>query len=310
MSIIPGWKLDGRLLENCMLEVDSREPKAFHEQEVPDARTPDTQASPLRSWSKGSAESCADISEPGSPICQGREPVYNPGSLLQKAINEVTGQFYPGDVMWDQSLPAKIRLQPTGDSFWSYGTAPDDQVSTACKVGPPHLACTQTYSFTRPCGIQPSSTTPTRPQHTPPQGGMLPCSCAPSFGAASFPKQSAQGKDIEVVIVWNLPQECSQMLFIQELSDAGFRNGADYDYLLVPSDTQTGCSLGCGVVHFVSVSIARAFVASFEGRPLRGLVSEKVTTVTQSTWLEWELAVIESWKSKLCSPGIALKLSR
>lgn len=83
------------------------------------------------------------------------------------------------------------------------------------------------------------------------------------------------------VTVRNIPEECTKQQLLQEMWDAGFRKGHDFDFLYVPCDARTGLNLGCCFVNFVDDAAMHAFIASFSGRETR-YTSERRTLTAKA----------------------------
>lgn len=93
----------------------------------------------------------------------------------------------------------------------------------------------------------------------------------PAPGVVARPVQAKAGSDAcpYLVTVGPVPEGCTELMFLEELQDAGFLRKRDFDFLSIPTHGITGHSLGNCLVNFLGLAEMRAFMAAFDGRVLR-----------------------------------------
>jgi len=82
------------------------------------------------------------------------------------------------------------------------------------------------------------------------------------------------------VEVRDIPEACTQLLFMVELDSAGF-NG-QYDFVFMAADMWTHVHGGCATVNFTNSAAADSFFSSFNDKVLDGFDSAKPLAVTPS----------------------------
>lgn len=220
---------------------------------------------------------------------------YEPGAFLQQA----SAVDHAAMLRCEPNLPAKIELQG-GDGlvlhYWESENAISWEVESNTSAGSISTSDSQLSSWQdSPSELASPQLPPMVPPASPGSRPLLADDSDSSEGMVApeyefqlvhpaAPTMFLMDKS-DVVIVNSLPEACTEQILTQELKDAGFKKGADYDCLIVPC-TPCGASIGCGIINFTSPSIARAFAAAFQGRPFRSLVTECVMQTSRTSWVD------------------------
>lgn len=98
---------------------------------------------------------------------------------------------------------------------------------------------------------------------------------------ASVSQSQTGWKDVQTVMLRNLPSNCSQQHLVDELERADF--GATFDFLYLPVGHEDGTNRGYAFINFVEAATVHRFRARFHGRQLRGFKSRKFVEVVVAT---------------------------
>jgi hypothetical protein len=89
------------------------------------------------------------------------------------------------------------------------------------------------------------------------------------------------------VILRNIPNNCSQVRLLSEISDAGF--GGTFDFFYLPCDYETSANKGYAFVNFKLPSTTLSFRNVFHGKKLPNFKSQKIIQI--------EIASVQGFKA-------------
>mmetsp|Transcript_111032 Transcript_111032/g.324772 ORF Transcript_111032/g.324772 Transcript_111032/m.324772 type:complete len:367 (-) Transcript_111032:128-1228(-) len=263
------WTLDDQLLEP-----GTYEPGCFLRQLSEPAKLPSTPKSP-----------------PGLPR----------GVRVKNTFLDFGGDFELADTCLQTAKPAKIHMCHPGQDQCLTGKHRDMlNFSTAeggaCTFGSDESNCTTSVTASAPDSPRSRPATPeSGSPHSDPRQCPLVSSSTPQMVGQQ--EHAATGPSAYTVTIHGLPRECTSHILMQEFRDAGFRKDIDFDFAFIPRDVSSGFCLGCAFLNFLTHSAMKSFIAAFQGRSLRSIASDKVLSVSISTY--FDLVYITSQRASM-----------